>query len=299
MQNFNPVVFNCALLYVTVVLLSILQSRFRIIIDNPTWFFILLIVTPLLMYAKAAKVKTWTELTGFEIFAWTLMLAYFNPKRILPRINEGYIYAYTLFHWYLLIDTITIEGIRFWLGFVLVLSIYPTVLIIKSTLEHKLLTYSNKLILYYWFLFAVIFTYIDQVAMDIIHPILALPEINFISTAYVLITAAQLYFISTTLSLLFVGIPFFHLDRSFDKWRVRWARAKRDWKEIVKHKLGNYVEYQISGLQLFYISLLSAFLFYLDFTYGIRLYLIFFYTVLFPIIFFYMKYTPEANVDEL
>lgn len=250
------------------------------------------------MFGKAAKLKTWTSITGFEIWVWTLVLAYFNPKRIVPRINEGYIYAYTLFHWYLLVDTIMTNGLGFWLGLVLIISVYPTIRIVKSSLEHKKLSYWNKLILYYWFLFAITFTYIDQVSLDIIQPILALYEINFATTTYVLITAVQLYFIATSFSLLFVGIPIFHLDRSWDSWKVRWARAKQEWKETVNHKLGNFVEYQISFIQFFYITFISGVLFCLDNAYNFRLYLIFFYTVIFPLIFFYIKYTPDANIEE-
>ncbi len=250
------------------------------------------------MFGKAAKLKTWTSITGFEIWVWTLVLAYINPKRIVPRINEGYIYAYTLFHWYLLVDTIMTNGLGFWLGLVLIISVYPTIRIVKSSLEHKKLSYWNKLILYYWFLFAITFTYIDQVSLDIIQPILALYEINFATTTYVLITAVQLYFIATSFSLLFVGIPIFHLDRSWDSWKVRWARAKQEWKETVNHKLGNFVEYQISFIQFFYITFISGVLFCLDNAYNFRLYLIFFYTVIFPLIFFYIKYTPDANIEE-
>jgi hypothetical protein len=298
MENFNPVLFNCVLLYLTVVLLSLLQSRFRIIKDDPWVFCFLVVLTPLVMLGKSAKLKTWTSITGFEIFGWTLVLSYFNPKRIVPRINEGYIFAYTLFHWYLLVDTISAKGLGFWLGLVLAISVYPTILIIKSALEHKKLSYQEKLTLYYWFLFAIIFTYIDQVSLDIIQPILALYEVNFATTTYVLITAVQLYFIATSFSLLFVGIPVFHLDRSGRSFKTRWAEAMRDWKETVTHKLGNFVEYQISFVQFFYITIISAGLFYLDNAYNFRLYLIFFYTVIFPIIFFYIKYTPDTNLEE-
>lgn len=298
MENFNPVLFNCVLLYLTVVLLSLLQSRFRIFKDDPWVFVLLLILTPILMLGKMKSIKTWTGITGVEIWGWTLVLAFFNPKRIVPKINEGYIYAYTLFHWYLLVDTITAKGLGFWLGLVLAISVYPTILIVKSALEHKKLSYRDKLTLYYWFLFAITFTYIDQVSLDIIQPILALYEVNFATTTYVLITAVQLYFIATSFSLLFVGIPIFHLDKSSDKWKVRWARAMSEWKETVNHKLGNFVEYQISFIQFFYITIISAVLFYLDFAYNFRLYLIFFYTVIFPLIFFYIKYTPDTNLEE-
>ncbi len=201
MENFNPVLFNCILLYLTVVLLSLLQSRFKIFKDAPLTFCLLALLVPLLMLGKAAKFKTWTSITGAEIWAWTLFLSYFNPKRIVPRINEGYIYAYTLFHWYLLVDTLLMEGFGYLLGFVLAISIYPTVLIIKSTLEHKKLSYWHKLTLYYWFLFAISFTYIDQVSLDIIQPILALNQVNVESTTYVLVTAIQLYFIPASSSL--------------------------------------------------------------------------------------------------
>ncbi|MFY8021342.1 MAG: hypothetical protein ACOVP1_09100 [Bacteroidia bacterium] len=254
-------------------------------------------MTPIVILGKAAKLKTWTSITSVEIFAWTLILSYMNPKRIVPRINEGYIYAYTLFHWYLLIETIANKGPGFWLSLVFAISIYPTFLIVKSALEHKKLSYRNKLILYYWFLFAIVFTYIDQVSLNIIKPILELYEVNFMTTIYVLITGVQLYFISTSFSLLFVGIPIFHLDKSSNNWKVKWAQAMKDWKDIVNHKLGNFVEYQISLVQFFYITMISAGLFYLDYSFNIRLYLIFFYTVVFPLIFFYLKYTPEDNLE--
>ncbi len=294
----NPVIINCVSLYIIVVLLSIVQSRFRIIKDDPWVFLLLIIIFPLLVLGKAAKLKTWTSITGMEIWTWTLILSYFNPKRIVPKVNEGYIYAYTLFHWYLLGDTINIKGLNFWTITVLAISIYPTILIVKSALENKKLKYSDKLILYYWFLFAIIFTYIDQVALDIITPILALPDITFVNSTYVLVTAIQLYFIATSFSLLFVGIPFFHLDRSFDSWKKRWRRAMSDWRETVTHKLGNYVEYQISFTQFLYITIISGFLFWIDLNYNFRQYLIFIYTVVFPMVFFYLKWTPEENIDK-
>jgi len=286
------------MLYLTVILLSLLQSRFKIVKDDPWVFLFLIIFVPIIGFGKAAKLKSWTSITGVEIWFWTLMLAYFNPKRIVPRINEGYIYAYTLFHWYLLSDTIISKGINFWTVSVCLISIFPTFLIIKSTLENKKLKYKNKLILYYWFLFAITFTYIDQVALDIIQPILALYEINFANSIYVLVTAIQLYFIATSFSLLFVGIPFFHLDRSFDSWKERWKKAKDDWRETVNHKLGNFVEYQITFTQFFLITVLSGILFLLDQSYDFRLYLIFIYTVFFPLIFFYIKFTPKENYPE-
>jgi len=299
MENFNPVVFNCILLYLTVIFLSLVQSRFRILKDDPWLFFLLLILSPLLVLGKMKNIKTWTGITGFEIWGWTLALAFLNSKRIVPKINEGYIYAYTLFHCYLLIDTINVVGFNFWTILVSIISIYPTILIVKSSLEHKKLEYKNKLILYYWFLFAISFTYIDQVSLDIIVPILALHEVSFWTTTYVLITAVQLYFIATSLSLLFVGIPIFHLSRSSEKWKVKWSKAKSEWKEIVNYKLGNYVEYQISFIEFFLITLFSMILFYIDSAYDFRLFLILFYTVIFPLIFFYFKSTPDENIEEI
>ena len=71
-----------------------------------------------MVFAKAGKIGTWTGITGFEIFGWTLIMAYLNPKRIVPRINEGYIYAYTLFHWYLLVRTIEEKGFTYILIFI-------------------------------------------------------------------------------------------------------------------------------------------------------------------------------------
>ncbi len=294
----KPIVFNCVLLYLTVVILSVLQSRFRIIKDQPWTFLFLLIGGPILILGKAKKIRTWTELTGLEIWGWTLLLAYFNPKRIVPRVNEGYIFAYTLFHWYLLLDTINLKGLNFITTTVALISVYPTYLIIKNVLQHQRLPYRDKLVLYYWFLFAIFFTYIDQVALDIITPILALTEINFQTILYVLITAVQLYFIATSFSLLFVGIPVFHLDNSGGSFKARWREAMAEWREIVTYKLGNFVEYQINFIQFFYISIMSGTLFYLDVLYNFRLYLIFFYTVLFPIVFFYVKWSPAENLEE-
>lgn len=295
----NPVVFNCVLLYALVVLLSVIQSRFRIVKDNPVTFFILLILVPILLLGKAAKLETYTSITGFEIWGWTLVLAYLNPKRIVPRINEGYIYAYTLFHWYLLIDTIRTEGLTWIITIVLLISVYPTFLILKASLENRKLEYKHKMILYYWFLFAIFFTYIDQVALDIIQPIAALSEINVMTTLYITTTAVQLYFIATTFSLLFIGIPIFHLDRSGDSFNQRWIKAKREWRNIVNIKLANYIEYQISFIQFLYISVISAVLFFIDATTDFRIYLILIYTLVFPGVFFYIKWTPEENLDEI
>ncbi len=293
----NPVIFNCITLYLAVVFISVLQSRFRIIKDNPGVFFLLLFLGPVLVLGKAKGLKTWTELTGFEIWGWTLLLAYFNPKRILPRINEGYIYSYTLFHWYLLVEAIQFKGFNFWLLFVVVISCFPTFLIVKAVLQHKRLGYAEKLVLYYWFLFAISFTYIDQVALDIFTPILALYEINFANSSYVLMTAIQLYFIATSFSLLFIGIPLFYLEKGSAPLKVRWRNAMNDWREVVSHKLGNFVEYQIDIYQFILITIVSGTLFYLDHAYNFRLYLILLYTVLFPLVFFYLKWSPDENLE--
>jgi len=292
----NPVIVNCVILYLIVIFLSLIQSRFRLIKDDPFTYFLLLIIMPFLILGKAKGIKTWTGLTAFEIFGYTLIIAYFNAKRILPRINEGYIFAYTLFHWYLLYDTITIKGLNFWTVFVLIISVYPTYLIIRSSFEHKMLKQRNKIILYYWFLFTIGFTYADQVALDIVKPVTALTNIEVRNTMFLLFSAVQLYFISTILSLLFVGIPVFHFDRSSDSFKVRWERAKDEWREILTHKLDNYIEYQINLVQVVYIALLSGILFYIDAVENFRHILIFIYTVLFPVVFFYFKWTPKSNI---
>lgn len=294
----NPVVFNCAFLYLTVILLSLVQSRFRLIKDNPWMYLLVVLITPFLVLGKAKGIKTWTDLTAAEIFGYTLVIAYMNVKRILPKINEGYIFAYSLFHWYLLYDTIVLKGLNFWTVLVLMISIYPTYLIIKSAFEHKALSKPNKILLYYWFLFTIIFTYLDQVALDIITPVLTLVNINFESTFIVLFSAVQLYFISTVLSLAFVGVPVFHLDRSSSAWRIRWKRAMDDWREILNHKLDGYIEYQINTIQVFYIVVISGVLFYIDAIGNFRHILIFIYTVVIPLGFFYIKWSPNSNLEE-
>jgi hypothetical protein len=253
---------------------------------------------PFLLLGKAKGIKTWTGLTTFEIFGYTLVIAYFNAKRILPKVNEGYIYAYTLFHWYLLYDTISLKGIHFWTALVFTISLYPTFLIIKTSFEHKLLDQRSKIILYYWFLFTIGFTYADQVALDIVHPVTALTEIDLKNTLFVIFSAIPLYFISTILALLFVGIPIFHLNRSSESFKVRWKNAMTEWREILTHKLDNYIEYQINTVQVIYITLFSFILFYIDSVENFRQVLIFVYTVLLPLIFFYIKWTPESNLKK-
>jgi hypothetical protein len=114
----------------------------------------------------------------------------------------------------------------------------------------------------------------------------------------VFFSAVQLYFISTVLSLIFVGIPFFHLSKGSESFRVRWQQAKEDCREILAHKLDNYIEYQINPVQVFYITVFSAVLFYIDYVEGIRPHLIFIYTVLFPLFFFYFKWTPGKNIED-
>lgn len=293
----NPVIFNCVLLYLTVILLSLAQSRLRLLKDDPLTYVLLLVFVPFFVLGKAKGIKTWTELTGFEIFGYTIVMAYINAKRILPKVNEAYIFAYTLFHWYLLVDTANLKGVNFWVAVVLVISVYPTYLIVKSAFEHKKLDGRSKIILYYWFLFTIVFTYIDQVALDIVTPITTLTTISFSNSMVVLVSAIQLYFISTILSLLFVGIPFFHLSRSSNSFKVRWRSAMEDWREILTHKLDNYIEYQVSTVQVVYITIFSAILFYIDVVEGIRAILIFVYTVLLPLVFFYLKMTPKSNIE--
>jgi hypothetical protein len=253
---------------------------------------------PFLILGKAKGIKTWTGLTGIEIFGYTLFVAYLNAKSILPKINEGYIYAYTLFHWYLLYDTINLKGFNTFLVIILLISIYPTFLIIKSSFEFKVLKPTSKIVLYYWFLFTIAFTYIDQVALEIVDPILALSSLSFKNTMVVLLSAVQLYFISTVLSLLFVGVPFFHLDRSSDSFSMRWKKAMKDWREILTHKLDNFIEYQINIVHVIYITICSLFLFYFDTVGQLRQVLIFIYNVVLPVVFFYFKWSPEKNIDK-
>jgi hypothetical protein len=296
----NPIFFNCLLLYLIVVSLSLLQSRFKVFKEGPLFFLFTVFVMPFLVLGKLSKggrMITWVELTSFEVFTFTLMMAYLSTKHILPKVNEGYIYAYTLFHWYLLADTINITGLNFWLIIVIIISVYPTFLIIKTSLEHKVLERRNKIILYYWFLFTIIFTYVDQVALDIIKPVLQLTNISFANSIIVLVSAAQVYFISTVLSLLFVAIPIFHLDRSSRSFKVRWKEAKEECRDILEHKLDNYIEYQVSTVQVFNITVFSGVLFWIDATSDFRPYLIFIYTVVMPLVFFYFKWSPENNVE--
>lgn len=106
----NPVIFNCFLLYLFVILLSLLQSRLRLLKDDPATYIILLVVMPFLVLGKAKGIKTWEDLTMFEIVGYTLTISYLNAKRLLPKIHEGFIYAYTLLHWYLLFDAMNREG---------------------------------------------------------------------------------------------------------------------------------------------------------------------------------------------
>lgn len=294
----NPIIVNCVVLYLTVILLSLLQSRFRLFKDDPATYLILVIIMPFLILGKAKGIKTWTGLTGIEIFGYTLFVAYLNAKSILPKINEGYIYAYTLFHWYLLYDTINLKGFNTFLVIILLISIYPTFLIIKSSFEFKVLKPTSKIVLYYWFLFTIAFTYIDQVALEIVDPILALSSLSFKNTMVVLLSAVQLYFISTVLSLLFVGVPFFHLDRSSDSFSMRWKKAMKDWREILTHKLDNFIEYQINIVHVIYITICSLFLFYFDTVGQLRQVLIFIYNVVLPVVFFYFKWSPEKNIDK-
>lgn len=294
----NPVIFNCVLLYLTVIILSLVQSRFRLIKDDPWVYLIVVLITPFMILGKVKGVKTWTELTALEVFGYTLVIAMMNAKRILPKINEAYIFAYTLFHWYLLFDTIAIKGFNFWTILVVILSVFPTFLIVRSAFEHKALSKRNKIILYYWFLFTIIFTYIDQVALNIVTPILTLFSIDIKSTLIVLSSAVQVYFISTILSLAFIAVPVFHLERSSLPFKVRWKKAMDEWRTILNFKLDNYIEYQINTIQVIYIAGLSGVLFYIDAMENIRHTLIFIYTVVLPLVFFYLKWSPGNNLEE-
>jgi hypothetical protein len=295
----NPVIFNCFLLYIFVILLSLLQSRFRIFKDDPIMYIILLILTPFMVLGKAKNIKTWTQLTAFEIVGYTLVMSMIAARRMVPKVNEGYIYAYTQFHWYLLIDSINRTGNTFWNIFVALLSLYPTILIVQSSFEHKKLSFKDKAILYYWFLFIVAYSFISQLAMHIINPMLTAYEISLESTLLLFVSAVQLYFISTVGSLLFVAIPLFHMDRTSEPFKVRWAKAMRDWRKLLKYKLDNYIEYQINTIQVVYITVASGFLFLIDASYAsARYYTIVIYTIVLPLIYFYFKVVPDQNLEE-
>ncbi len=291
----NPVVFNCVLLFVLVIFMSLLQSRFRIAKDNPVSFTLLVLIIPVLVFVKAAAkgINTWTAITGLEIFIYTVMISYLNIKRVLPKINEGYIYAYTLLHWYFLIENISAIGFNFWIISVLAISAYPTLLLVKNLFLHKRLNTIDKAILFYWFIITVTFTYIDQVALHIIEPVLTVDEISITSVFIMLFSAIQLYFISMVFTWLFLGIPLFHGGRG-DSWAVK----MKEWKDVLKHKLNSYVEYQVSPQIVVFITVISVLLFYLDFQYNLRAELMCLYTILFPIVFFYLKASPNDNIED-
>jgi Na+/H+ antiporter NhaC len=136
--------------------------------------------------------------------------------------------------------------------------------------------------------------------MDIIKPLLTDYEITLKSTLLIFLSAVQLYFISTVLSLLFVGIPIFHMDRTSQPLKVRWARAMKDWRKLLKCKLDNYIEYQINTIQVVYITITSGFLFLIDASYaGARAFSIIIYTIILPLIYFYFKEVPEQNIEEV
>lgn len=295
----NPIIFNCFLLYLFVILLSLLQSRFRILKDDPATYIILLVVMPFLILGKAKGIKTWTELTSFEIVGYTLMISYLNAKRLLPKINEGFIYAYTLLHWYLLFDAMNRVGGNFWNVAVAVISIYPTILILKSAYEHRRLAQREKIILCYWFLFTVFYCYISQVAQSIIRPVLTAPDISLLSTSIIFLSAIQLYFIAIVFCLLFLAIPLFHLEKGSESFKVRWKAAMKDWRALLNHKLDHYIEYQINYIQILYITCGSLFLFYIDASYPfMRSYTLMIYTIVLPLVYFYFKAVPEENLEE-
>ena len=292
----NPIIFNCVLLYLLVILLSLFQTRFKLITDSPIIFILVLIFLPLFVYLKAVSkgtVDTWTELTGLEIFAYTVVWSLVSAKYLTPRINEGYILAYTLFHWYLLTETIFTLGWNTLLNIITAVSALPTLLVLIASLQHRILNIREKTVIYYWFLFTVIFTYIDQVAMDIVTPITTLYTIDLHAVLVVAFSAIQLYFISTMLSLLFIGIPLIHMDNN-----STWKQGMNEWREVRKQKLDNYIEYQIKPLHVVLILLVSGILFYCDQKFQWRSYLIAFYTVGFPLIFFYLKWTPRAHSSD-
>jgi hypothetical protein len=294
----NPVIINCFLLYVLVILLSLFQSRFRIFKDDPFTYTLLLIFTPLVVLGKAKGIKTWPTLTAFEIFGYTLMVAYTGGRRIVPKINEGYIYAYTLLHWYLLYDAIQRHGFGFWNTAVLILSIYPTFLCLRSIFQHRKLEQRTKIVLYYWCLFTVVYAFISQIAQSIIHPILTAYEVSWRSFGVILFSAVQLYFISTLLSLLWLGIPLFHMERSGGSFSQRWRSAVVEWRELLAYKLDGYIEYQINTVQVVYITSISAMLFWVDASYTeARPYVVVAYTIFLPLVYFYFKAVPEENLE--
>lgn len=289
----NPVVFHCVLLFCLIILLSVFQSRFKVITHSPWTFILIIILVPFLVYFKVSSKGhnySWEALTGFEIFGYTLIWSYLNARFFVPKINEGYILAYTLFYWYLLLDTILLKGFNYWMIFFTIISVLPTIIVLRAAFERKVLNRTNKLVIYYWFLFTIIFTFIDQTALDIIVPISVGKQVTVASVLHVFIMSIQLYFISTMLSLLYIGIPIFHMGRG-----TSWKQAKKECNEIRKYKLDNYVEYQISVVTAICIILVSGLLFYLDYQFNFRNYLILFYTLLFPIVFFYLKLAPRES----
>jgi hypothetical protein len=275
--------------------MSLLQSKFKIVKESPIGFVFIIVVLPILIFGKAASrgIHTWTGIAGAEIMGYTLVLAYMYAKHIMPKINEAYIYVYTLLHWYFLLENISNIGWNFWLMATFIVSVYPTFLILKNVFIYKELTRRNKAILFYWFLFTVLFTYADQMALNIIAPVLTQYEISIASIFVIFLSAIQLYFMATTLTLLFLGVPLFHGGNG-DTWKEK----MRDWRKLLAHKLNSYVEYQVSWQIVVLITIISLALFYYDYNNDFRSELIYIYTIVFPIIFFYFKISPENSLKE-
>lgn len=290
-------VLNCVLLYVFVVLLSLVQSRFRIVKDNPWLFAILVIVVPVIGYVKImSRHRDYSaiEVTGLEILFWVIMVAYMGAKHIVPRIHEGYIFAYTLFHWYLLFDTAALKGWNSLLLIVAVISVFPTLLMFLHVCIKRVPGRLEKMTLYYWFLFTIVFTYSDQVLLDIVHPIAAFRQTDMLVIAYLLLSAVQLYFIAMMLSLLFLGMPFTHFDRGGSR-RERRRSGYKEWNELLEHKLDHFIDYQVSIVGILAIIVVSGILFWLDRQYELRSMLIFVYTVALPLVFFYLRYSSDSK----
>lgn len=228
---------------------------------------------------------------------WTFLLTFTQPKQVAPKMNEAYIYLYTLYFWYVLGSDIYQNPNNLLLYGFAAIAMYPSLLILRACFSPKVLESNQKVVLFFWFLVCVIFIYLNEVFVKNLFPYMAVHKYSFVGFTYTLISAVQVYFMAIIISFALISNPIAHLDRDGRSFATRWKEAKRDSKKIIETALQQYINFQLSKLQWLYLTLGSFFIFYLDAIYEAHLYTLLLYTLVMPLVYFYFKWSPPDNTE--
>lgn len=285
-----PELINGLVLYFGVIVIMLLQTRFQPVRETPWLFGIMTVLLPVWLYFRFNHhdPDTLVFTTWYVLAVYVIFMTFHSSRNASPVLNETYILTYTLLFWYVFISSIIETGFNPWWLLVPAIGIVPTFVILKASFQHKKLSELEKLILIYWFLFTVVFNYVDQFFLGHVHPALTSHAVSFEHISALLFTATQLYFIGTAAALFLGSLPLFRFGK-----HTTWKEAVKNAHEVRGNKLNAFVDFQAHPILSMTVIVCSILVFFLDYAFGLRAYVMLLYFFVFPLVFFYLKWSPE------